>query len=100
MKSEYIDIELNNNSAKKVFEMQLGDQLAFVKYSNDNDENKIFLLHTEVPENMEGKGAGAAIVEKVFYYLENIQMKVIPLCPFIIAYLKRHPEWNRIVDKR
>jgi predicted GNAT family acetyltransferase len=32
--------------------------------------------------------------------LENIEgreLKLIPLCPFAAAYIKRHPEWNRVL---
>jgi predicted GNAT family acetyltransferase len=46
---------------------------------------------------MEGNGVAAAIVEKAFNYIEEHHLKIVPLCAYIIAYLKRHPEWKRLL---
>ena len=97
MREEYKGIELEQNPQRNLFEMKLGEETAFIKYSQNDD--KMFLLHTEVPDSMEGKGAGSALVEKTFRYLENKELKAVALCPFIVAYLKRHPEWERIVER-
>ena len=59
--------------------------------------DKIYLTHTEVPKELEGKGIGSKLVKEVFDYIESEKLKMIPLCPFVKAYVQRHPEWKKLV---
>lgn len=68
---------------------------AFMEYGDK--EEAIALFHTEVPAQLEGQGVGTAIVEKVLAEIKRQQRPLIPLCPFVTSYLKRHPEWQRLV---
>jgi predicted GNAT family acetyltransferase len=52
-----------------------------------------------VPPILEGKGVATAIIEKTLNYIEQNNLRLIPLCPMVVAYIKRHPEWKRIVDQ-
>ena len=92
----YEDIQLNNNSAIHNFEIFVDGHRAFIDYKQHGD--KYFLIHTEVPQELEGKGVAAALVEKVFKYLEANNFKMVPYCAYIKAYLKRHPEWERLIE--
>ncbi|MBI2730262.1 MAG: N-acetyltransferase [Sphingobacteriales bacterium] len=95
MKEEYQSLELVKNNALNRFEMKVGENFAIIEYKELS--GKIALLHTEVEPALEGKGAGTAIVEKTLDFIEKNNLKLIPLCPLVVAYIKRHPEWNRIV---
>ena len=57
----------------------------------------MFLVHTEVPPALAGKGVGNAIVEKTLHYLEENKLKLVPLCSFVSAYVKKHPEWKKLL---
>ena len=70
---------------------------AFIKYKIIG--NNLFLIHTEVPEELKGKGVGNAIVEKALGYARGKGYSIVPICPFVQAYLKKHPEWREIVSK-
>ena len=85
-------IELVNNDTlqKKRFELHLGDQFAFIDYIL-NKSGVIYLTHTEVPESLEGRGMGSAIISKALDYIRAEGLKMAPLCPFVAAYLKNHP---------
>ena len=97
MKEEYINLDLVKNEAAHRFEMTVDGYTAFIDYKEKN--GKIWLIHTEAPKELEGKGAATAIIEKTLDYIEKNNYKLIPLCPLVVAYLKRHPEWMRIVDE-
>ncbi|MDB5117108.1 MAG: N-acetyltransferase [Mucilaginibacter sp.] len=92
----YDDLPLLNNEAIHNFELFVDGRRAFIDYQQRG--NKVFLLHTEVPHDLEGHGVAAALVEKTFNYLEENNLKIIPYCEYIKVYLKRHPEWNRLLN--
>ena len=91
----YDDIPLINNEAIHNFELFVEGHRAFIDYQQKGD--KFFLIHTEVPIDLEGHGVAPALVEKAFKYLEANNFKIVPYCPFIKVFLKRHPEWERLV---
>jgi predicted GNAT family acetyltransferase len=53
--------------------------------------------HTEVKPEFEGKGVGSALAKGVLEDLRARGEKVIVECPFLTAYLKRHPEYADLV---
>lgn len=90
----YDDIALINNEALHNFELFIDGARAFIDYKQKGD--KVYLIHTEVPEALQGKGVAAAIVEKTFRYMEAHQLKLVPLCVYVKHFLSTHPEWNRL----
>ena len=71
MKKEYINLELVNNEAGNRFEMNVDGYIAIIEYTPY--PGKIALLHTEVPPELEGKGAATAIIEKALTFIEKKQ---------------------------
>ncbi|GAB3750687.1 GNAT family N-acetyltransferase [Spirosoma pomorum] len=91
---------VRNNEAKNRFELEIDGKLSISEYQRVDDQT-LALVHTEVDPELEGKGIGSQLTKGVFEYVEQHNMKIVSLCPFVSTYLKRHPEWNRIVaDKR
>lgn len=95
MDTRYQSNILINNSAEGRFEMEVEGATAFIKYKLMSDA--VALLHTEVPSVLEGRGVASALVEKTLMYLEERNQKIAPFCPYVVAFLKRHPDWQRIV---
>ena len=95
MSDQYQSIPLINNAATNRFEITVDGAVAFIEYKQT--QHAIALLHTEVPKEMEGRGIAGALVEKTRHYIEKHHLRLIPLCPYVVVYLKRHPEWNRLV---
>lgn len=85
-----------DNAAEKRYELDLGDGMALIEYVLG--KGIIVLTHTEVPPAYEGQGIGK---ELVLAALEDIRRKgglqVVPQCPFVAAYIRRHPEWMDLV---
>ena len=81
------------NYDKKRFELHTEGSVAFIDYILNN-ENIMFLTHTEVPKELGGKGIGKILVQKSLEFLEENNYKLAPLCPFVAAYLKKNPDWG------
>ena len=95
MKPEFEKLTLKDNEAESRFEMKFERHDSFIEYEITGDV--IALLHIEVDPSLEGRGAGTALVEKTLQVIEDRGLQVLPLCPFVSSYIKRHPDWNRIV---
>ncbi len=92
---KYQEIQLVNNKDEHSFELTVDGERSFIDYHKKGDTYD--LLHTEVPESQQGKGVAEAIVEKTLHYLEDHHFKMIPSCSYIHVFLKRHPEWNKLL---
>ncbi|KAA2218944.1 GNAT family N-acetyltransferase [Maribacter flavus] len=90
-------LNVTDNPDKKRYEVSVEGSTAFVEYIKAKD--KIYLTHTEVPTALEGKGIGSSLVLKVLEDLERQNLTLVPLCPFVAMYLKKHPEWKKLVMK-
>jgi len=97
MREQFVNIPLRKNEAKKRFELEIDGNFAFIDYRETN--NQIALVHTEVDPALNGLGAAAAVVEKTLKYIEEANITLMPYCPYVFAYIQKHPEWKRIVDK-
>lgn len=49
--------------------------------------------HTGVPDAFRGTGAGRALVERLVADARAEGFRIMPLCPFVNAQRKRHPDW-------
>lgn len=98
MKEQFINIPLVKNEAKKRFEIEADGHFAFINYGEMG--NQIALVHTEAEPELAGTGAASAVVEKTLHWIEDNEKTLLPFCPYVFAYIKKHPEWKRIVDTR
>jgi uncharacterized protein len=57
----------------------------------------IAFLHTEVRPDLEGQGVGGRVARAVIEAARGRGLKVIPRCPFISAWLTRHPEHHDVL---
>ena len=98
MKIIYENIPLIKNKEKGRFEIEVEGHYAFTNYGEFG--NQIALVHTETDPELAGKGAASALINKTLHFLERHDLKLLPFCPYVFAYIKRYPEWKRIVSKK
>lgn len=96
MDEDLVGIRFEHDIEGGLFEAFVGAHKAVMTYRS-NREGKIFLVHTEVDEALRNKGVGEKLVLYVFDYIREKGLRMIPMCPFVKAYLKRHPEHMDIV---
>lgn len=91
-------VNIIHNEQENQFEYRENDQLAVLSYRFYKKD--IALVHTGVPSSISGKGIGSALAAYAFEYAKEINKKVMVYCPFVGAYLKKHPELEDQVDKQ
>ncbi|MCW8981842.1 MAG: N-acetyltransferase, partial [Altibacter sp.] len=60
-------------------------------------QDKMYLTHTEVPDALEGKGIASSMAKYALEQIKDEGLKLVPLCPFIASYVKRHPEYKTLL---
>ena len=86
---------LVENAEMHRFELPVGDDLA-VSYYQEQD-GRIVLLHTEVPQQLSGQGVGSRLIKGALEQARARKLKVASRCPFVGAYLGKHPEFNDLI---
>ena len=64
------------------------------------DDKNVTVYHTEVSPKAEGQGLAKKLLEEMVAYARGKKLQVIPLCAFVHAQFKRHPDqyadiWNK-----
>ena len=69
---------------------------AFIEYA-ELGPGRLDLLHTVVPPEARDQGIGSEIVEQALRYAREHDLRIVPSCPFVAAYLEEHPEYRDVV---
>lgn len=85
------DVIVADNPAEQRYEARLdGRVVGRAEYERDGD--RIVFVHTEVDPSVEGRGIGSRLVSGALADARSRRLAVSVECPFIGAYLRRHPE--------
>lgn len=85
-----------HNAAGMRYELDVEGDLAVVEYLRAGDT--LVLTHTGVPPRLEGRGIGSELVRSVLEDVRRQELRIVPQCPFVAAYIRRHPQWSCVVD--
>lgn len=86
-----------DDEEKKRYELLLDGKTAFIEYIKA--KGNIYLTYTEVPTELEGKGIGSRMLLQALADIKQKELTLVPLCPFVAGYLKKHPAWKELVLK-
>ena len=91
------DIIVGDNPEASRFEATLdGTLMAVAQYERTTD--RITFTHPLVAEAAEGHGVGGKLVKFALDQARADKLVVVPLCPFVQSYLRRHPEYRDLVQ--
>ncbi len=96
MQPDLTQLTLHNNEDESRFEARLGDHLGKIDYRRQ--ANRLALLHTEVPKELEGNGIAGRLAKYAFTYAREHDLRVLIFCPYLTSYLQKHPEYKDVVD--
>jgi predicted GNAT family acetyltransferase len=91
------DVETTHNPDQSRYEARIDGELAgFAEYQLTHA--LVVFTHTEVDERFEGRGVGSALAR---FALDDVRAegsrRVLPLCPFIKAWIGKHPDYTDLV---
>jgi uncharacterized protein len=86
---------VRNNTALNRFELDADGHTAVAYYRLA--PGVITFTHTEVPQELAGRGIGSALARGALEIVRAQGLKVVAQCPFISAYLGKHPEFNDLL---
>jgi uncharacterized protein len=84
------DLKIDNNRPASRFEVLVNGGLAVLDYRIEGDT--VFLLYVEVPIAEQGRGIAGKLSHAALEFARDDGLKVVPRCPFIATYMRRHPE--------
>jgi uncharacterized protein len=84
-----------DNTEQRRFELPLDGHTAFSEYRRA--DGVLYVMHTEVPKELNGKGIGSALVRGLLDIARAEGLKVKPLCPFVRTYIEKHAEYQDLL---
>lgn len=83
-------VPVTDNQAASRFEIASDGHLAELRYHRNGD--RLVLIHTEVPEELEGRSLGGQLVAAAVARAASEGLTIVPYCPFARRWLERHPD--------
>jgi predicted GNAT family acetyltransferase len=87
------DLEITDNPAESQWELRVDGELAVFAAYHDHGSRRTF-THTETQDGFEGKGLASQLVKTALDDATARKLEINPVCPFVRAYLGRHPEYG------
>jgi predicted GNAT family acetyltransferase len=86
-----VSTEVADNPAQERYEILVEGHLAgFIKYQLG--EGRITFWHTEIQPDYEGRGLASELAKVALDDVKQRGLELVPLCPFIAKYIRRHPD--------
>lgn len=94
-----MNIDVTDNPEEHRYQARAdGTPAGFVEYQIR--DGQIALIHTEVDDAFEGKGVGSSLVKGALGRVRESGLGLLPVCPFVAGYIKRHPEYLDLVPEQ
>lgn len=91
------DVNVQDVPDRSRYEATVGGDLAGFAVYRDQQGARVF-THTEVLDAHEGQGVGSALARHALDEAKAAGRPVVALCPFIAAYIHRHPDYEGLID--
>lgn len=98
MVDEFRDrVVIRDDPDESAYLIEVGDVRAGKAEYRMMSGRRVF-THTEVDDEYSGMGLASQVARFALDDMRDQGVAVVPLCPFFAAYIKRHPEYDVIVD--
>jgi predicted GNAT family acetyltransferase len=59
-----------------------------------------FFVHTEIDPGHQGQGLASVLIGQALDDVRAHGGSIVPLCPYVLAYVDSHPEYEDLVDRK
>lgn len=91
-----MDHGVRDNREKSRFELEEGGAVAFANYRREGAT--LVIRYVEAPPVLRGTGAARRLMQGVMEIARAEGAKVLPLCSYAAAWIRRHKEWHDFLD--
>lgn len=91
------DVEIFNDGDAHAYVVTVDGQRVGKAEYLIRDGRQVF-FHTEVDEDRSGSGLASRLVRHALDDVRSRKGRIVPLCPYVSAYIRRHPEYEELVD--
>ena len=91
------DLAVVDRPDERRYELTVAGEPAGELVYRDRGGDVRALLHTEVDPKVQRRGLGSALVTGVLEDARERGLKVVPICPFVDACIRRHPAYADLV---
>lgn len=83
--------------AEHRYEILVDGERAGLAAYRDRGEQRVF-YHTEVDAAFARQGLASQLVQRALEDVRESGKRIVPVCPYVARFLKRHPEFDDITD--
>jgi len=87
-------LEVTHNAEERRFETWVDGYLSKLDYIQDG--KNFVITHVGVSPELRGQGIAGKIVEVGLIYAKVRSLRVVPMCSYAAAYIRRHPEYAEL----
>ena len=91
-------LEVIHNEAEERFETWIDGELSKLDYIQDG--NTIVITHVGVHPQHRGQGVAGKITEVALEYAREKSFRVIPMCPYVVTYIRRNPQYENLIKQQ
>jgi len=91
-------LEVTHNAEERRFETWIDGYLSKLDYIQDG--KNFVITHVGVSPELRGQGIAGKIVQVGLEYAKEKALRVVPMCSYAAAYIRRHPEYVELTKQQ
>jgi predicted GNAT family acetyltransferase len=91
-------LEVTHNPVEHRFETWIDGYLSKLDYIQDG--KNFVITHVGVYPELRGQGIAGRIVQVGLEYAKERSLRVVPMCSYAAAYIRRHPEYAELTRQQ
>ena len=98
MSVDFEKLEVTHNAGERRFETWIDGYLSKLEYIQDG--KNFVITHVGVHPELRGQGVAGKITQVGLEYAKERALRVVPMCSYAAAYIRRHPEYTYLTKQQ
>ena len=95
-----INVKIIQNDKRGEFNLFVNGEYSGEMTFIFKEKNVISVNHTGVDKDFKGQGYGMYLMEELVKFARQNELKIIPVCPYVIKVIDRTPEYQDLLHKK